>query len=405
MKRVLLAAGLAAVFLSVTANSFAGDWPEWRGPNRDGTTSESVGWLSGELKTVWRMNFGDGFSAVSVVGDRAYTMTSDEESEYLVCLDVKTGDEHWRQRTDAIFKDRQGGDGPRATPAVVNGMVYTISAHGKLHAMNAESGEPAWMKDLVKAYSGRKPYWGYSGSPLVIGNVVYAEAGGPNGQCFVAIDAKTGDTVWTSNSSKPGYATPALMNLAGMEQLVFFPADGAVGISLTGEPLWSYPWKTSYDVNSATPLQVNDRRLLLASGYDKGTSVVEIAKENGSYTASGVWTNKVLKSQMASPVFKDGYIYGFDGGTLKCVNADTGDDSWAVTRTFGRGTVILANDKLVILGEQGNLAVADAAPGAYKEHVHKMAIETARKGWTSPSLSNGFLFIRSLKEIACIDVR
>ena len=405
MKRILLAAGLSAVFLSVTANSLAADWPEWRGANRDGTTTESVGWLSGEMKTVWRMEFGDGFSAVSVVGDRAYTMTSDGESEYLVCLDTKTGDEHWRQRTDSIFKDRQGGDGPRATPAVVDGMVYTISAHGKLHAMNADSGDPAWTKNLVSVYKGRKPYWGYSGSPLVIDNVVYAEAGGPNGQCFVAINAVTGDTVWTSNSSKPGYATPALMNLAGVEQLVFFPAEGAVGISLTGEPLWSYAWKTSYDVNSATPLQLNENRLLLASGYDKGTSVVEIANEDGSYAASGVWTNKVLKSQMASPVYKDGHIYGFDGKTLKCVKADTGEESWAKARAFGRGTLILANDKLVILGEGGNLAIADATPAAYNEHVHAMAIDSAGKGWTSPSLSNGFLFIRSLKEIACIDVR
>ena len=406
MIRTFLAAGTAAAFFTLTAASMAADWPEWRGPNRDGVSEEKIGWLEGDMKEVWRMPFGDGFSAVSVVGERAYTMTSDSENEYAVCLNALTGDEIWRERTDSLYKDSMGGDGPRATPAVVDGAVYTISGNGKVYALSAETGDAIWMRDMISEFGGQLPRWGYSGSPLVIGDLVYVEPGGDSGKCFAALNKADGETVWTAYTSKPGYATPAVMTLAGADQIVFFPASGAVGVSPeSGDTLWTYTWETAYAVNAATPLQVGGDRVLIASGYGKGASVVEVAKENGSYAANEVWTNNRLKSQMASPIFHDGYVYGFDGETLKCIDAATGDDVWTKPRNFGRGTLILAGGKLVVLGEAGNLAVIDATPDEYRQHVHVMALETDNKGWTGPSLANGYLYIRSLEEIACIDVR
>ena len=207
----------------------ASDWPQWRGPYRDGISRETgilKKWPDGGPKVLWRVSLGEGFSGISVADGRVYTMFSDAEDEFVVCLDAANGEEIWRFRTDKTFYEYEGGNGPRATPTIDGEFLFTVSAQGKFYALHSVNGVKVWSYDLIKDFSGYMPRWGFSSSPLVEGNQLFVEVGGVNGKFIVAFDKKNGDVLWSSHTDKLGYASPIAVTISGIRQLIVFAGIG-----------------------------------------------------------------------------------------------------------------------------------------------------------------------------------
>ena len=377
-------------------------WPQWLGPDRNGISPETG--LFGDklsLNESWRVQGGKGFSGMSVVGDSLYTMYIHGGDEYAVCLDARNGQVLWRTRTDDLLMERQGGDGPRATPTVDDGMVYVSSAYGKLFALDSRTGAEKWSRDLVSEYGSKRARWGFCPSPLVAGDLVLIEAGG-GGHSLIAFDKNSGDVAWTTGSDKLGYSSPIAVTIGQTRQAVFFTGYGLVSVApQQGKVLWQHPWTTRHDVNAATPVFIPPDRFFISSGYGTGGTVVEVSATDSGYSVKEVWRNTEMKNHFATSIYYQGHLYGFDGSILKCIDAGTGAEKWK-TRGYGKGTLIFADGHLVILGERGNLGLAEATPEGFVEKAGFPALKG--RCWTVPTLAGGRLFLRDEQEIVCLNL-
>jgi outer membrane protein assembly factor BamB len=394
---------LSAIVLGLVASLVAvagGDWPQFRGPDRNGVSSETglrKQWPDGGPKVAWRIDLGGGFSGISVAAGRLYTMFSGDGEEFAICLDAATGREVWRFRTDANFKDMHGS-GPRSTPTVDDEVVYVLSAKGKLHALGAGDGKPVWTRDLVSELGAETPRWGYATSPLVEGKLLLLDVGGRGESSLVAFDKASGKVVWRSQSDKAGYSSPIAVTIADRRQIVFFTGTTVVAVSPeNGSLLWKQPWKTSYDVNAAMPVFIPPDRIFVSSGYDVGAAVYRV-------TATGVeevWRNREMKNKFSSSVLHGGHLYGFDEKTLKCIDAATGQARWRA-RDFGHGTLIYADGHLLVLGDDGALALVEATAEGYHERARARIFEG--KSWTVPTLAGGRLYLRDQEQLLSLDM-
>ena len=406
MLMLLLLSRPAAEFgEAADAGAGGSDWPQWLGPTRDGV-APSVKllkqWPEEGPSTIWRRQIGEGFSGFSIVGDFVYTMFTDGPNEYLACLNAENGSERWRLRTGARYVERQGGNGPRCTPSVDGDLVYAIGASGELVAANATTGRQVWQHHLMRDSGAKRPRWGFSGSPLVLGNTLVVEAGGSGGRAFVAFDSKTGAVVWTSQDDKIGYSSPVSVTAAGVRQVIFFSGVGLASVSPDdGELYWRHSWPTSYDVNSATPIFIPPDRFFISSGYDTGATVVQVAVDGDGLKAKEVWRNREMKNHMATSVLHDDHIYGIDNSILKCIDAATGSTRWKA-RGYGKGTLILADGHLLVLGDKGKLGLIEANPSAFREVASAQVLSGLC--WTAPSLARGRLYLRSMEEAVCLQI-
>jgi outer membrane protein assembly factor BamB len=380
------------------------DWPQWRGPNRDGISKETgllKSWPAGGPKVLWRAPSGEGYSAISVSGGRAYTMYGHSDDEVLVCLDANTGKELWRVKVDGKFYNDQG-NGPRATPIVDGNLVFVQGAQGMLAAVRADHGEKVWQHDLRREYGGRIPTWGVSSSPLVEGDLLLVDVGGRDGYSLCAFNKKDGRLLWKSHSDLPGYSAPIAITVNGIRQAVFFTGTAAVSVSpRDGKVFWRYPWRTSYDANIATPIFIPNDKVFISSGYGVGAAVLQIKNQNGAVNVETVWKSRVIKNHFSSSVLVGNYLYGFDDGILVCVNALTGEQQWQ-QRGYQKGSLIFADGHLIILGEQGRLGLVEATPAGYKEKASAQPL--TGRCWSMPVLANGRLYIRNQKEMLCLDM-
>ncbi len=378
-------------------------WPQWLGPDRNGISPETG--LFGDklsLNQAWRVQGGKGFSGLSVAGNRIYTMYIHGGDEYAACLDAGNGAVLWRTRTDSLLMERQGGDGPRATPTVDDGTVYVSSAYGKLYALDSRTGSQKWSRDLVREYGSKRARWGFCPSPLVAGNLVLIEAGGNGGHSLIAFDKTSGDVAWTTGSDKLGYSSPIAVTVGQTRQAVFFTGSGLLSVApQNGQVLWNHPWTTSHDVNAATPVFIPPNRFFISSGYGTGGTVVEVSVADSGYSVKEIWRNTEMKNHFATSIYYQGHLYGFDGSILKCIDAGTGAEKWK-TRGYGKGTLIVADGHLVILGEGGNLGLAEATPANFVEKAGYPAFNG--RCWTVPTLAGGRLYLRDEQEIACLNL-
>ncbi|RKU12754.1 hypothetical protein C6502_05255 [Candidatus Poribacteria bacterium] len=421
MKRITSFLVVSALVCSGILTAIATEWPQWRGPNRDGISDE-VGllkeWSPNGPKVLWKVPLGEGFSGISVSQDRVYTMFSKGNDEFVVCLDATDGQEIWRFRSDNNYYEGQGGNGPRATPTIDGDLLFTISAHGKLYALNAASGQEVWSHDLQRKFGSKMPRWGFSTSPLVDGELLLVEAGGKGEKSIIAFNKNSGDIIWSSHKDKLGYSSPIAISVQGVRQIICFTGTKLVSVSPTdGTIYWQYPWKTGYDVNAATPVFIPPDKVFISSGYDKGAAVLQmrvfvspdddrtateqIGEYQGTVRIKEIWKNRKMKNQFASSVLHENYLYGFDNSILKCIKADTGEEQWK-TRGFGKGTVILADGHLIILSDRGKLGLAEATPIGYIEKASAKVLSGLC--WTVPTLANGKLYVRNEKEMICLDM-
>ena len=392
-----LALGAVLGCLAVQAT----DWPEWRGPGRTGISKEAnwLGqWPAEGPKQLWKASVGIGLSSFSVSNGRLFTMGNTEENDTVYCFDAVTGKEVWKHTYPCSSKDPNGYPGPRCTPTVDGDRVYTLSRNGHFFCLEAATGKVVWSKDFTKDYGAKVPVWGFSGSPLIEGDWVITEVGG-EGSSVVAFNKKDGKEAWKAGSDPVAYSSLVLFEHGGQRCLAVFNAAGIVGRSAKdGKELWRYPWKTSYDVNAATPI-VADGKVFISSGYGKGCALVNF----GAGEPKAVWENKKMRNHVASCVLKDGHLYGFDENQLKCIDLATGEEKWA-ERAYGKGSVLLAGDKYILFSDKGRVATAELTPTGCKE-ISGFQVLTGKDTWAIPVLANNRLYCRAGADLVALDVK
>ena len=381
------------------------DWPQWLGPHRNGISSETG--LFGKapsFKESWRVHAGQGSSGLSVVGDRLYTMYIHSGEAYAVCLDARNGEVMWRTRTTGNDpSERRDSRSPRATPTVDGKMVYVFSALGKLLALDSQFGTQQWRRDIMLEFDNVSPGRSFAASPLVERNLVLIEAGSKSGRSLIAFDKTSGEVAWTTGSDERGYSSPIIATIGQTRQAVFFTGYGLIAVApQKGRVLWQYPWITSQSTNAAAPVFIPPNRFFISSSSGMGGTVVEVTATDGRYEAAEVWRNNNMQNHSATSIYYQGHLYGFDGSTLKCLDAETGEEKWQ-TRGYGKGTLIVADGHLVILGERCNLGIAEATPAGFVEKANTLVFRRSRCE-TVPSLADGQIYLRDDKEIVCMNI-
>ena len=380
------------------------EWPQWRGPARDGISNETAlltSWPADGPEVLWRIPLGDGYSGVSISQGRAYTMSALGDDEFVICLEASNGKEIWRFRTDSRYVEGNG-DGPRSTPTVDGDSVFVLSAKGRLYALHAKSGEKLWEHNFVKEFGSSIPTWGFTTSALVENDFLLVEVGGEAGKSIVAFHKETGDVVWTSHTDAPAYSSPIAITVDGIRQVIFLTSKTLLSISPTdGKSYWTYPWLTHNGINVATPIFIPEDKIFISASYDKGAALVRMKAAQDAVEVEEVWKNRVMKNHFNSSVLWGNYLYGFDNTILRCIEANTGAKQWA-TRGFGKGSLLLVDGHLIVLGDDGKLALVEATPSGYKEKANAQILQG--KCWTVPTLAGGKLYLRNQKEVVCLDL-
>ena len=395
---------LIALSLLITFPASAADWPQWRGPTRDGVSAETpaTDWAANGPAVVWTASLGLGFSSFVIADGRLFTMGHpDDDKDCVYAFDAATGKALWEHRYAAELGDKYFPGGTTGTPSVDGSHVYTLSRWGDLFCFEAASGKVVWQKNIATETSARTPDWGFTGAPLIQGEslIVNVGAGG------TALDKTTGKVLWKSSSElAAGYSTPLPYTHAGKSVIALSNEKGYYGVdAATGEQQWSLPWGTRYGVNASDPI-IHGAQLFIASGYGKGSALIEPSM--GEVTP--LWINRELRTQMNAAVLLDGHLYGIDGdegskAALKCLDIATGKVLWQQP-SVGFGSVSLAGGYLIVLTQKGELSIAKASSSGYD------AIATAQilpgKNWTAPVLANGMLYARNgAGEMVCLDFR
>ena len=381
-------------------------WTDFRGPKRDGHYQQQairINWSAGPPVPLWKQPVGGGYASFVIARGRAFTIEQRGKQEVVAAYDLPTGRELWTNSWTALFSESMGGDGPRATPTWSDGRVYALGGTGELRCVDERSGQTLWRTNILEDAAAANLPWGMAAAPLIVGGTVVVLPGGAHGQSVVAYDKLTGKRAWSALNDQQAYASPMLATLAGVRQILVFSASRLMGLTLEGgDVLWEYPWKTSNGINAAQPLVVSDNRVFVSSAYGTGAAVIELTAADRGLSVREVWRHNRMKNKFASSVLHDGFIYGLDESILACIDAATGDVRWKGGR-YGYGQVILASAHLIVLTEDGDIAVVRATPEAHQELMRFPAIEG--KTWNHPALSDGYLLVRNIDEMAAFDVR
>ena len=380
----------------------AADWPHWRGPDYNGISKETgwnATWPEGGPKVLWEASVGNGFASIAVSNGRAYTMGNIDDNDILYCFDAATGNEIWKNSFSCPLYNRNHEGGTCATPTIDGDAIYTFSKDGDVVRFNAANGDIVWHKRLNKDFGFKHPRWHFSGSPLVVDDLVILNAGSSG----VALKKADGSIAWQSDKDASGYATGVPFAF-GEQKFVAMPVSREIVClnPATGDIVWRFPWKTSYDINAADTIISGDK-IFISSGYDHGCVLLKIDANK----VTELWQNKNMCNQINSSVLWQGCLYGFSGqvnggGKLTCIDFETGQVKWS-QGGFGTGSLMLTDGKLIILGEKGKLVIAEASPDGYRE-ISSAQILTG-KCWTVPVLANGRIYARNAAgRLVCVDV-
>ncbi len=385
-----------AFLIAAAASTYAEDWYRWRGPDLNGISKETgwqSAWPASGPKVLWTASVGTGFSSFSVRGGRVFTMGNAANTDTIYCLDAGTGKPLWKHSYPCDLDPKYFEGGPGATPTLDHGCVYTLSRHGDVFCLNETNGAVIWSKNLNRELGAEIPTWGFAGSPFVDGSLVIVNVGDGG----TALEKSSGKVAWTSGKTGSGYASP--IPLSGADKAVALFTGKALRAvkAADGKTIWSYPWKTDYDVNAADPI-VNGDRIFISSGYNRGASVISVAGNR----PKSVWENKNMRNHFNSCVLWKGHLYGVDESELRCLTFDTGEVKWKFPK-FGKGSLMLADGKIIGLGEKGELYIAEATPSEFKP-ISQASVLTGRC-WTTPVLANGHIYCRNAAgKVVCLDI-
>jgi len=374
-------------------------WPGFRGPGRDGVVrgvSIDIDWAASPPVLLWRRPVGPGWSSCAVSGDRLYTQEQRGEDEVVACYELTTGEPIWRHLDATRFWESNAGAGPRGTPTLSAGLVFTLGATGSVNALDAGDGTVLWSRNAADDTETATPGWGFSGSPLVTGDLVVVAAAGS----LIAYDRATGAVRWTGPTSDAGYSSPQLATLGGVEQILLLNGDGVTGIAPEdGASLWTHAWEGEPIVQPALTAEGD---LLINAGDQSGVRRLGITREPGEpggWTVVERWTSIRMKPFYADFVVHAGHAYGLDGGILACIDLADGKRRWKGGR-YGSGQLVLLADQelLLVLTEAGEVVLVRALPDAFTELARIEAIES--KTWNHPVLVGDVLVVRNAEEMA-----
>ncbi len=402
-QRMMISCLLVLGFVILTGfNNIAGaaDWPNWRGPGYNGISSEKD-WnplkIKDGVKPLWQASVGVGFSTFSVSDGRVYTMgnTKGKDVDVVYCFDAETGKGIWKYSYPQRLDPKSYEGGTLASPTVSGGKVYTISKDGKAFCLDAKTGQQIWGKNLLEDLGIERTNWGQAGSPLIIDNMVIYNVGVKG----IALNKDDGSVIWENGKTPGGYSTAVPFMMDGKKCIVLCGFSEIIGlVAATGEELWRFPWKTKHNVNAPDPIIAGDM-VFISSGYGHGCVLLKIKGNN----VTEVWQNKNMRNKMNGSVLWKENIYGVDEeGQLRCLDYKTGELVWS-QKGFGQGSLMLADGKLIVMAENGNLVIAEATPDAYK--VISQAKVLSGKCWSVPVLANGRIYTRnSTGDVVCLDV-
>ncbi len=392
---------LALLFLAV-ATASASDWPQWRGPNRDGISTETdwqTKWSASGPKILWKANVGLGYSSFVVADGKVYTTGFNDGQDTVFCFDAVTGKPAWKHSYPAELGDKFFQGGTTGTPTVSNGQLFHLSRWGDLFCFDAANGKVVWSKNIATETGIRLPDWGYTGAPLIWKNLLILNIGASG----IALEKGNGKIVWQSKDKNAGYSTPLPFEQGGKTYVTMGSGRSYVAVNaLTGEVLWEFPWTTSYGVNAADPI-MKDGLVFVSSGYNKGSALFK----PGSSTPEVIWQSRELATQMNPAVLIGDYLYAITGnedrgGSMKCVEFKTGATKWQ-EKSVGHGALTGAGDKLIVLTEAGELIVARATPEKFEELSRASVL--SGKCWSMPVLANGHIYARNAAgDVVCVDV-
>ncbi|HEY3041406.1 MAG TPA: PQQ-binding-like beta-propeller repeat protein [Pyrinomonadaceae bacterium] len=376
------------------------EWPGFRGRQRDSTVRGvqiKTDWSASPPVELWRRPIGPGWSSFAVRGGRLYTQEQRGNDEIVACYDVTTGKLVWKHGDAARFYESNGGPGPRATPTLSNGRVYTLGATGIMNALDDGTGAVVWSRNAVSDTGAKIPGWGISGSPLVVGDVVIVAASGT----LVAYDLATGKPRWFGPRSGTGYSSPQLLTIDGVAQILLMSSTGATSVALAdGKLLWNYSWPS--DTRIMQPAVIADGDLMISVGDGMGGGGMRrIAVKQGSsgWTIEERWTSEDMNANFNDFVIHKGHAFGFDYGTVACIDLKDGKRKWKGAR-HGYGQLLLLPDQdvLLLVSEKGELALVKATPDQFTELARFPAIEG--KTWNHPALAGDVLLVRNDHEMA-----
>lgn len=386
------------------------DFPSFLGSGRDGVIPGielEPNWDINPPREIWRHPVGLGWSSFAVVGRAAVNLEQRGEDECVVCYDALSGTELWSYREHCRFEDEHG-DGPRSTPTITDGKVFSMGATGILTCLELSTGNLLWKRETLADPSNHNLLWGMSGSPLIHDGKIIVTPGGTAASA-ICYSAEDGSELWRAGEDPGGYASPVVANICGEFQILSFNGAGLRAFSLDGKPQWIVPWLTQGEmqrVNVAQPIilpnsTANSSRVLISSGYGNGTALIEVRRQAGQWQSQTLWNSQRLKSKMSNFVVRENFIYGLDSGILTCIDLASGERRWKQGR-YGHGQMLLIGEHLLIQTESGEVVLVAASPNEHRPIGSFQALDG--KTWNHLALAGNLLIVRNDHEAAAYDL-
>jgi outer membrane protein assembly factor BamB len=401
---------VTVALLATSATVAHAQWPQWGGTNRDFAADAkdlAASWPESGPPRLWTRQLGPGYSSIIAADDRLYTIYRSGDDEVVVALDAKTGETLWETKYAAPLPegmDAQFGKGPNASPLLHGGRLYTLGVAGKLQALNPKSGTKMWSHDLIQEFGAKTPEFGFSSSPVVYRDSLIVAAGGP-GVGVMSFDLATGAVQWKKHDFANLYSSPIVIQVDGEDEVVLLTGTHAVGLDpATGDIDWQVPFETQYKTNILTPLWGKDSILFISSAPEIGSRGLRLSKKDGRITAEQAWESRKMQVGQGTAVRAGDHIYASTGDDIffmMAVDAKSGNVAWR-ERGMGKSNLLHADGKLIILDEDGNLALAKASPEKFE--VQSKVSLLKKPAWTPPTLSGQKLFIRDTETIMALDL-
>ena len=400
--QLLLVIGL----LVWSAAPAGGEWPQWRGSNRDGISGESgllKRWPAGGPPLVWKTSVaGHGYSSLSISEGRIFTQGARGDREFVIAIDVATGKLLWETVSGRRFGNNRG-DGPRGTPTLDGDRVYALGANGDLSCLEISTGRKIWAVNLLEEFGGSNIRWGISESPLVLRDRVLVNAGGPDSS-IVALNKMDGSLIWKSQSDKAGYSSAVPLEINGVTQAIFFTGIRALGVDVRdGRLLWEYQKVSNRTANIATPI-VHGNRVFVSSNYGTGCALLEIKRNGNGFRAEEIYFNQNMKNHHSSSTLVGGVLYGYSSAILTALRFDTGEVLWK-NRSVGKGSLVYAEGHPYCFSQNGVVGLVEASPEAYREKGRFSIPQGSLPSWSHPVISDGRLYLRDQDDLYCFDIR
>lgn len=392
----------------MTGAPLTNDWPQWRGPERDGISAEKgllKQWPAAGPKQIWSIsNLGEGYGSLSIQGERIFVQGTTRSASVVYSLNRADGKTVWSASLGPKV-DEGRGNGPRSTPTIDGDRIYVLTENGDLACLRAKDGSRVWSRNILRDFGGDNPKWLISESPLIDGNRVIVSPGG-NGAGIVALDKMSGKTVWTTKdlSDEAGYSSCIIEDVAGVRTIMNFTSTAAVGVRASdGKVMWRHTKAANRTANCTTPVFHNNK-VFFSSAYDTGAVLLDLTARAGEVQAREVYFTRDMMNHHGGVVLVNGYLYGFSNSILTCLEFATGKKMWSA-RSVGKGSLTYADGMLYLFGENNSVALAEATPSGYNEKGRFNVQDQGRPSWAHPVVAGGRLYIRNQGILTAYDVR